>query len=499
MLLDSDMTESVVTDGSGSWDVEVYDLGATTYKQIKLNTKGRFWLKVFEMLGYNLPIASQTPSDHALRFSALPILEFLRIFLDWYTPSQFQESNPINGIYNYFKNDFGSDQSGQFHLTWNSDDNGISLKSAISQFLLAVDNDYFTSAWMSPNSAGPYMSFNGSVAYSYDDNLNVRRQVVADSENVIEIQRTASTDSQSSLRSVSAFALDMLEKLQNFVTRNKLAGSRSLERILARFGVRVPDSTLRISEYIGSTSKNLDIMQVVSQGGEVQDLGSLAGRAIVSESSPKPFEYDVKEYGTFFVVASIEVKSTFVDGYSRSLKHLRPFDFYTPEFDGKTPQAISTYEVFSRLYSGSDHVQAEWNHFLQNSDGSERILGFCPRYAEYKFGRDHLTGDFLRKRFQLSVSDFELMRRVVHNVNDIERFGWYFDTNSPLDIAKILYQNDSAQYNRVFNVTSDTPDPFYFTFYFNVSAHRPMLPVNDQSELDGFKELEMDTNGTKMQ
>lgn len=481
---DTDYAVNSTTVPTGGYDVIIYDFQNSVHRYVVFNEKGRFYFKIFEMLGYILPINSDNPLDRNRTYSALPLLAFFKIFLDWYTPSQFQNSNPIHGIINWMSQADGS--QGGTHLSYEDTANGISIKTLFDNFELAVSNDYFTSSWVSQNSP----SGDGTQNFQ---NYTEQLSPIDETRGSIDVSTSSTTlDFDNAFSQIS---IDLLNKFHRFITRNNLAGSRVVERILARFGVRVPDERLRFAEYIGSVTSPLNIMQVVNQGGELSELGEYAGRALISGSG-RSFEYDVKEYGYIFVLASMQVDSTFVDGYPRYLRHLQPLDFYTPEFDGQTPQAIDTREIFSRFYGGTDQTSDDLQMLL-NGQNRNYTFGFTRRYAEYKFGLDRLTGDANLRRFRLPMKYLDYSRRLVKDVTD-ETLQFYFNPNSKLSVPKVLYQNDREQWNRIFNVTSNTPDPFYFIFNFDIKAQRPMLPINDSFELPGGNELEMDTNGTKM-
>ena len=252
------------------------------------------------MLGYNVPLNSENNALHLFQFSALPLLEFFKIFLDWYTPSQTQWDNPLHGVINQLSQSISNQQG--IHFPFRDNANSCDILTCLKSFELAVGNDYFTSAWESPNKvgAGQYNGFGPIKGYS---EMSSRNEMIGNSDTGVNLYNT-SGGSATAMISLSEFGLHLLDKFQQFITRNNLAGSRAVERILARFGVRVPDARMRVAEYIGSNSSSLDIMQVVNQGGDIQNLGALAGRAIAS-STDGTFEYDVKEHTIFFNVCPL--------------------------------------------------------------------------------------------------------------------------------------------------------------------------------------------------
>ena len=479
-LFDIVKSNSVVIDD----DDAVFDfqsLGGTKYK---MNATGRHIFKIFRQLGY--PFLDTANKNRVV--SAMPLLAFTKVMLDWYFPSQYANT----GVY------ASAQQVLQIRRVY-------TLRQHEILTLLAVcvrsfyKNDYFTSCWDSPVSPnlGTYdgitipdisvigaapsdMGVNGDWYHPYASTTGVINDIgvsnaASNGTPIADMNIRSSQQNAHRLgMSVSQFGHDSLKALTNYVKRHQLVGSRVLDRYLADFGVRLDSEVLSRSVYIGSQTFPIQFSDVMSNSdtqGAV--LGDYAGKGVAYDGSGK-FEYVSDEYGYFLIINEIIPDIAYYQGYDRNVDHLGFLDFFQPEFESLGTQAVKVGELNS-LFSIDE------NNLLDS------IFGYLPRYSEYRIGRDSVTGDFLLNTRNVGLMGWSTVRDVVD----------YTQAHS----LSFLIGNDAAQYQRIFYGDSlDESDNFIFVHRVNIKVAMQMSPQYDTYDFDEKygDEIIMQANGTKL-
>ena len=279
--------------------------------------------------------------------------------------------------------------------------------------------------------------------------------------------------------SITQFTVDVLKSLTDYMKRHQIVGARALDRYLSRFGIQLSAEKLNRSIYIGSTAEDIQFGDVMSTSNtDTGRVGDYAGKGLGYGTSD--FECDTDEYGIFLVISSIIPRTGYFQGVNRNVMHVTRTDFWTPEFDNLGTQAISKHEVFVPYDTTVDGYTAT---------SYNELFGFTPRYAEYKVGRDILSGDFRCGSINNGAESWHTMR-----VLDYEN---YEDVVHSRDFVS---GTDADQYSRIFyNVDADSSDKFNVIYHFNVTSLAPMKPLFDTYDFeDKGKDVIMDVNGVKM-
>lgn len=466
------------------YDFSIIPTGASgdVAKYYTLTALGRKVLKIFQGLGYRWNWRGPYDLDtdqFLIQFSALPLFAFFKVYLDWFVPSQLQAAHPIAGVLNRWRIEAVTGPISAYELS--------QLFESMSP---AYDEDYFTAAWLYPNEVGgdtsrispdPLIDYG---ANSGQTTMSDSARIQADRNNTYMNRSSAATPSLSRL---SQYGLNLLEGLANYVIRNNYAGSRAVEQILARFGVRVPDTRLNRSEFIGADNTDIQFAEVTStaDSGDYK-VGEFAGKGTAYGDNGH-FSVECKEYGYVVVVSTIVPKISYVQGFDRCTLHRDRFQFFTPEFDNVGPAAIASGELYAdMMHPTSTHGWVD----LQFGNGKPTdIFGYCPRYTEYKVGRDLLLGDFniphLNDDGALNAYHFSRM--------------FYPSIDTPAQAQGKFLFADGEQYNRIFNVTDEIADHFYMWYNFDIKAYRPMRSIADSIPLDGDGEkVAQQPNGVHM-
>lgn len=458
---------STSVQSSQAWD---FFTGSTYYR---LTNKGRRAYKLFHSLGYRW---NWFKSDN-VEFSALPLLCYVKVYLDWYAASAYQDTDGYQKLCQLLEKDDVSSSSIFYQY---------SDLDAVCSFVFNVvydgDNNVFVTAWDNPVS--PNNGLSSSFAFKDISRLGQGDSFTSAPAAVSGGDSTPQLTTADTL--ITQYGLDALKSLSDYVMRHSLVGARAIDRYLSEFGINLAAEKLRRSVYIGFNSIDInigDVMQTVNTatGDDPSNLGDYAGQG--HGGGQKTWEFETDEFGLFLVCASILPNAGYVQGFDRNLLHLNKTDFFTHEFDNLGCQAIATGELYQSL----------GNSFKS----SLKVFGFAPRYYEYKVGRDFLTGDAELHSFSGGDS-WHLFRLFTDSSYDSDHPSF----SSEGDIVHSLSfvrGSDAEQYNRIFNNTNPDADKFNLIYQFNVASFMNARTLFDTYDFEeNGKQLTLDAGGTKV-
>lgn len=234
-----------------------------------------------------------------------------------------------------------------------------------------AQTDYFTNV-------RPSMLFTTGDPFStdYAHIFNSKEvSVSVDSDNVSVSYDENETFSVQSLR--AAFALDKL------ASTSMRAGKTFYEQIAAHYGVKISDGRDGRVTYIGGFDSDLQISDVTQVSGSSANtdsslaghLGKIAGKGTASGNGRVVF--DANEHGVlmciYSLVPQLQYDCTRVDPMVQKFNR---FDFFTPEFENLGLQPLAAENVST----------------ICKTPG--KVLGYQPRYSEYKTALDINHGQF---------------------------------------------------------------------------------------------------------
>ena len=483
-----------------------------TTVNMRFTDVGRDIMKVLESLGYKI---NWNENDDSI-YSALPLMAFAKVYMDWYFPSAYTSTVEYQYVMLKLNQDTGTA--------------GVSLdKVDIGRMLQMVytcyDSDYFVSAWdnpVAPNDA-QYTTFsvpditvvtptsfygNSSGFYApYSSNTNnITNLGVTTGSNTYGTPTTSMKVMSSGTggvrlgMSISQYQHTALTKLTDYMKRHQLAGSRAMDRYLARFGKALKADQLNRSVYLGCQTVPLQFGDVMSNAATEQGyIGEYAGKGIAYDDKGS-FTCSTDEFGMFIIVSTITPATGYYQGVDRSVKHIYHLDYWTPEFDGLGTQPITADELYV-TYAGDSS--------LADPALRETIFGFTPRYAEYKVGRDQVTGNFRVPSLHVTPlsnngsASWHLMRSFDDTdfaTYDSSGNAIYSVDNIKHNVNFVYARGDNDQYNRIFVDASSygVPDNFVVVHNFEIGSYVPMKPLYDSYEFDDKgKKATLDVNGVK--
>lgn len=351
--------------------------------------------------------ALPTGLTKALNVNALPFRMYYLIWNEWFRDENLQKSVKIdksdsNAV---FKQDRVSDQPSWIFSSGETYVNGFALAPRGKRF------DYFTSA-LPFQQKGPGVSiglagtadlvlssnnnpilFSGGSGNSAFENMPVYSAKIGkeadiqgyvgaiENKGYLKFGSDVGLKGYADLDSSSIFTISSLRtafQMQKFYERLARGGSRYTEVLTSFFGVVSPDSRLQRPEYLGGSSKMININPVAqtSSTGDVTPQGNLAAYG-VSASKYHAFTKSFVEHG--YIIGLLEVRAdlTYQQGINKMWLRSTIYDWYWPTFAHLSEQAILNAEIYA-----------------QGTEEDKGVFGYQERYAEYRYHPSEICGHF---------------------------------------------------------------------------------------------------------
>lgn len=259
--------------------------------------------------------------------------------------------------------------------------------SPVSGYFVSQDNDCLGAAQLAKG-GGVHGVYNGNGSVSYQAG-GYSIAIVghsslgsgAQTANAVPGSSWLSKSAYADLDSSSIFTISSLRtafQMQKFYERLARGGSRYTEVLTSFFGVVSPDSRLQRPEYLGGSSKMININPVAqtSSTGDVTPQGNLAAYG-VSASKYHAFTKSFVEHG--YIIGLLEVRAdlTYQQGINKLWLRSTVYDWYWPTFAHLSEQAILNAEIYA-----------------QGTPEDKDVFGYQERYAEYRYHPSEICGHF---------------------------------------------------------------------------------------------------------
>lgn len=412
---------------------------------------GKYWIKVLNSLGYAVPqgVDLQSTSSwysnvRTYKLSAYPLLAFFKLYNDYMTQSQRFNTSVLSDL--LLKIKYNKTVTGFNPST--GEVSTAAIKAMFDWLYLNYENDYFTSAWMNPNTP---------LASSESVNLAFVPENAGDAVGNTTGDNFLMTAVQSGTTYLGQRSLDFLQRFDNWVRRNSYSGSRSVQQMFSRFGIKSDDYKSHYAHVLKVDSFPVQVGDITSTSDTSgASLGDYAGKGIMSGDNS--VSYKASDVGLLIVLGWYSVVPMNPYGFDRMVLRNQPFDYYTPEFDGLGADAISVMEYFENPIGSGSTLGTD-------------VFGFTERYNSYRYGRDNITGDFRDMHF--ASGDMNAWH-TGRNMTAIRAGGQLVAQSSSVNTMPQY----GSEYNRIFNVTNGSVDTFFLTCHFDIKATLPILNLN---------------------
>lgn len=183
----------------------------------------------------------------------------------------------------------------------------------------------------------------------------------------------------------SVLALRQAEALQKWKEITQSVDTNYRDQIKAHFGVNVPQSEAHIAKYIGGIARNLDISEVVNSylpnPGNESSQAYIYGKGVGSGQGSMTFNTGSGYYVLMCIYHAVPLLDYAISGPDGQNLVTSVEDLPIPEFDNIGMESVPAVELMnSNLYS--------------NVNSADKILGYSPRYYNWKTKIDRIHGAF---------------------------------------------------------------------------------------------------------
>lgn len=407
------------------------------------SAKGYYCLKLLNSLGLRFALRYVTNTTYNKPYDALPLLAFAHAYNCYMSYSSHQNTSELSNVLETIK------RNPSVYLT------SSQIYTILSSILLTYEESFYSLAWRNPfysmADAGSVTQTNGFKQLDSDAIFNTLNGGNYGAEYTYGdgvIQSDSSVE-------LNAAQIRLMLKFDDFFRRSNYAGSKDIEQIYSRFGVKIDDYKTRYPYFLNETGQNVRIGDVTSTSDtDNAPVGAYAGKAISSDDAS--FRFESNDYGMLFTFAWFAPKLCYYRGTDKEFLRLQPFDFYTPELDQGFPCAVTRAQLDGEVQGNQSVV-----------DGT---YGFVPLYSEDLYANSQIIGDFDR------LTGFD---------------SWHFGRNFNLDVAAqsdafIYVPQSGTPLERIFNVDDAAAvdvDSIYLVAHGDVSAVRPMKDFVGKSGL----------------
>lgn len=263
----------------------------------------------------------------------------------------------------------------------------------------------------------------------------------------------------------SAFALDKLYRLMS-----QASDGDYKSQIKARYGFDAYAPQMR-SQFVGSASSVIqvnpitstaDTLAVTDNAFEGTPVGRIYGNGVAQGSDT--FEFDTKEHGILMGICSF-VPDVDYSSYGVNIfnKKLTSSEYFQPEFDNLGKQPLDATSLYLAKVPGSGGIQ------------SPAVLGWIPRYSEYKTHIDEVHGQLNGNIYRSASGEPTLSSWTAPRLagfDDDQASYWCKD-----GLSKNFFYINPALYNSIFVNQYEgfqTQDQFICEVSNNVQAVLPM-------------------------
>nr|WNN13241.1 MAG: major capsid protein [Microviridae sp.] len=371
--------------------------------------------------------------------NCLPFRAYNLIYNEW-----FRDENLIDSV--YFDDGDGTDDIANYNL----------LKRC-------KRHDYFTSALPWPQkgeSVDIPLGNYAPVAMANDKTIPFREFDELGPSRGLNYGNTAGTNSHyvttvpdssgditrvyADLSNATAATINSLRQafqIQRMLERDARGGTRYTEILRSHFGVISPDARLQRPEYIGGRSVPISINPVVqnSSTDSTTPQGNLAAFG-VSGANTKVMSKSFTEHGYIIGLVNVRAALTYQQGLDRLWSRKTRYDFYWPSLAHLGEQAVLNKEIYA-----------------QGTSKDDEVFGYQERYAEYRYGKNEITGRF-RSSYPQSLDVWHLAQKF-ESLPTLSKS--FIEENVPMDRVVAVPSEPDILFDSLINVKAARPMPLY--------------------------------------
>nr|DAW98938.1 MAG TPA: Major capsid protein [Microviridae sp.] len=345
---------------------------------------------------------SETQSTGYTSVHILPLAAYQKVYADFFRFTQWEKNQPYTYNFDWYSggNVLASLTSQTLAEKYYSDDNLFTLRYANwpkDMFMGVMPDSQLgdvsivdTSGSEGSFPVGLYNLTDGKVragltavsssAPSADSPLEMRTTSILSPSTKYGVyaQQVAGLSS-----SFSILQLRMAEAVQKYREVSQFADQDARGQIMAHFGVSLSPVLSDKCMYLGGSSSNIDLSEVVNTNITGDNVAEIAGKGVGTGQGNFSGEFD--EYGIIIgIYHNVPLLDYVITGQPQNLLYTNTADLPFPEFDSIGMQTIQ----FGRFVNSK---QIGWTSGV---DYRTQTMGYLPRFFDVKTRYDEVLGAF---------------------------------------------------------------------------------------------------------
>ncbi len=387
-----------------------------------------------------------TLTTHTPVMNPFPLLAYNKIYNDFFRNSQWEK--PITRNFNVdYLSPYGSTmEMGLANMDYKDSSNHF-LDTIFDLKYCNYNKDMFTGVLPSKQFgsealATPLMSDKGAIVRGVgliEKGVDVRANVLGTSA-VNNSTINAVNNNGNDIRfGISALAIRQAEFLQKWKEITQSGGTDYVSQIEKHFGVKPNSDISHRCQYLGGVTKNFGADEVINTNLIANNEPTVMGKMVNVGNGN--IDFSTNEHGIVMGIYHISLLPSYDSFGDDLLRKTMPTDYVIPELDN-----IGMQPVYQRQLVNSQHDTL-----------SNAILGYVPRYSEYKTSVDVINGAF---------------RNVYRNwVTPITNSLVSPNPTPDYTLFKVSPRTLDNLFNTVYNGSYAT-DPFFVNLSFDIKAVR---------------------------
>lgn len=242
----------------------------------------------------------------------------------------------------------------------------------------------------------------------------------------------------------SVLALRQAEALQKWKEITQSVDTNYRDQIKAHFGVNVPHSESHMAKYIGGVARNLDISEVINNylpGDDYPISGAVSeayiyGKGVGSGQGSMTFNTGSGYYIIMCIYHAVPLLDYAISGPDGQNLVTSVEDLPIPEFDSIGMESVPAVELMN-------------SHLYSNVNSADKILGYNPRYYNWKTKIDRIHGAFTTtlKDWVAPIDDSFLYSLFGGNLSTYKGVTWPFFKVNPNTLDDIFAVKVDSTWN----------------------------------------------------
>ena len=405
----TDVKNSFSSSSTGIEDLLGFDAIAQSAKLLMYLRYGNFLSSVvsdkYKSLGLSASLDlrnSETASTGYTSMHILPLAAYQKVYADFFRFTQWEKNQPYTYNFDWYSggNILASLTNLDLAKKYYSDDNLFTLRYANwpKDMFMGVMPDSQLGDVSIVDASGSEGTFPVGLLDVNDGTLRagllarsgsaptVHSAVEMQTSSALSANTTYGVYAQRSAGLASSFSilqLRMAEAVQKYREVSQFADQDARGQIMAHFGVSLSPVLSDKCMYLGGSSSNIDLSEVVNTNITGDNVAEIAGKGVGTGQGSFSGQFD--EYGIIIgIYHNVPLLDYVVTGQPQNLLYTNTADLPFPEFDSIGMQTIQ----FGRFVNSKSVL------WTSGVDYRVQTMGYLPRFFDVKTRYDEVLGAF---------------------------------------------------------------------------------------------------------